>query len=171
MLCGNLDGKEIWGRMDTCIFMAGSLYCSPETVTTLFVNLLYLNIKCVFFFKEGKCFVRKRGKGWWCLVDLSLSPLYPLSSWAILLTLTLSTSLVAQLVKNPCVMQQTPVQSLVWDDPLEEGLTTHSSILVWRIPTDKGDLAGCRPWGSKKSNMTEHCTTVSRHSPFSEISA
>ena len=55
-----------------------------------------------------------------------------------MLTLTLSTSLVAQLVKNPCVMQETPVQSLVWDDPLEEGLTTHSSILAWRIPTDKG---------------------------------
>ena len=89
---------------------------------------------CVFFLKRASALWGNRGKGWWCLVDLSLSPLYPLSSWAILLTLTLSTSLVAQLVKNPCVMQETPVQSLVWDDPLEEGLTTHSSILAWRIP-------------------------------------
>ena len=33
-------------------------------------------------------------------------------------------------------MQQT--QTLGWEDPLEEGMTTHSSILAWRIPTDKG---------------------------------
>ena len=140
MLCGNLDGKEIWGRMDTCIFMAGSLYCSPETVTTLFVNLLYLNIKCVCVcvcvFKEGKCFVRKQGEKMMLLVDFSLSPLYPLSSWAILLTLTLSTSLVAQLVKNLCAMQ-TSVQSLVWDDPLEEGLTTTPVFLPGESPRTK----------------------------------
>ena len=55
-----------------------------------------------------------------------------------MLTLTLSTSLVAQLVKNLCVMQEIPVQPLVWDDPLEEGMTTHSSILAWRIPMDRG---------------------------------
>ena len=46
-------------------------------------------------------------------------------------------SLVAQLVKNPCAMQETWVQSLGWEDPLEEGTTTHSSILAWRIPMDR----------------------------------
>ena len=40
MLCGNLDGRGVWGKMDTCICMAESLLCSPETVTTLFVNWL-----------------------------------------------------------------------------------------------------------------------------------
>ena len=40
----------------------------------------------------------------------------------------------AQLVKNPPAMQETWVQSLGWEDPLEEGLATHSSILAWRIP-------------------------------------
>ena len=44
------------------------------------------------------------------------------------------TSLVAQLVKNPPAMQETWVQSLGWEDPLEEGMETHSSILVWTIP-------------------------------------
>ena len=43
-------------------------------------------------------------------------------------------SLVAQLVKNQPAMQETWVQSLGWEDPLEKGIATHSSILAWRIP-------------------------------------
>ena len=51
---------------------------------------------------------------------------YPLQySWA---------SLVAQLVKNLPAMQETWVQSLGWEDPLEKGKATHSRILAWRIP-------------------------------------
>ena len=51
---------------------------------------------------------------------------YPLQySWA---------SLVAQLVKNPPVVQETWVQSLSWEDPLEKGKATHSSFLACRIP-------------------------------------
>ena len=50
---------------------------------------------------------------------------YPLQySWA---------SLVAQLVKNPPAMQETWIQSLGWEDPLEKGKATHSSILAQRI--------------------------------------
>ena len=45
---------------------------------------------------------------------------------------------VAQLVKIPAVMQETPIQSLSSEDPLEEGMATHSSILAWRIPIDRG---------------------------------
>ena len=55
---------------------------------------------------------------------------YPLQySWA---------SLVAQMVKNLPAMQETWVQSLGWEDPLEEGMATHSNILAWRIPMDRG---------------------------------
>ena len=43
-------------------------------------------------------------------------------------------SLAAQLVKNLPAMQETWVQSLGWEDPLEKGMATHSSILAWRIP-------------------------------------
>ena len=51
---------------------------------------------------------------------------YPLQySWA---------PLVAQLVKNPPAVQKTLVLSVGWEDPLEEGKATHSSILAWRIP-------------------------------------
>ena len=47
-------------------------------------------------------------------------------------------SLVAQMVKNLPAMQETWVQSLGWEDLLEEGRATHSSILAWRIPLDRG---------------------------------
>ena len=51
---------------------------------------------------------------------------YPLQySWA---------SLVAQMVKNPPTVQETWVRSLGWEDPLEMGKATHSSVLAWRIP-------------------------------------
>ena len=55
---------------------------------------------------------------------------YPLQySWA---------SLVTQLVKNPPVMWETWVLPLGWEDPLEKGKATHSSILAWRIPWTVG---------------------------------
>ena len=41
---------------------------------------------------------------------------------------------IAQMVKNLPAMQETRVQSLCWEDPLEKGMGTHSSILAWRIP-------------------------------------
>ena len=43
-------------------------------------------------------------------------------------------SLVAQMVKNPPAVQETMVRSLDWEDPLEKGMATHSSILAWRTP-------------------------------------
>ena len=46
----------------------------------------------------------------------------------------LRASLVAQLVKNPPAMPETWVRSLGWEDPLEKGKVTLSSILTWRIP-------------------------------------
>ena len=47
----------------------------------------------------------------------------------------------AQLVKNPPVMQEVQVmqvRSLGWEDSLEEGMATHPSILAWKIPMDRG---------------------------------
>ena len=71
---------------------------------------------------------------------------YPLQySWAIL---------VDQMIKNPPVMQETLVRSLGWEDPLEEGMATHSSILPWKIPlTEKpGRLQSI---GSQELDTTE----------------
>ena len=48
--------------------------------------------------------------------------------------LSYGVSLVAQIVRNPPAMQETQVHSLGWENPLEKGMTNHSSILAWRIP-------------------------------------
>ena len=47
-------------------------------------------------------------------------------------------SLVAQMLKNLPTMRETWVLFLGWEDPLEESMATHSSILAWRIPMDRG---------------------------------
>ena len=47
-------------------------------------------------------------------------------------------SLVTQMVKDLPAMRETWVRSLGWEDPLEEGMATHTSILAWRIPMDRG---------------------------------
>ena len=66
---------------------------------------------------------------------------YPLQySWS---------SLVAQLVKNTPAVWEALIQSLGWEDPLEKGKATHSSILAWRIPWTTQSM------GSQESHMTE----------------
>ena len=47
------------------------------------------------------------------------------------------------------------VRSLGWEDPLEEVIAIHFSILSWRIPWTRS-LAGYSPWGHKELNMAEH---------------
>ena len=59
----------------------------------------------------------------------------------------------AQKVKNLPTMQETQVQSLDQEDPLEKGMATHSSI-AWRTPWTE-ELVGYSPWGCKESDMTE----------------
>ena len=66
---------------------------------------------------------------------------YPLQySWA---------SLVAQLVKNSMAMQETWVQSLGWEEPLEKEMATHSSTLAWRIPWME-ELSRLQSMGSQR---------------------
>ena len=88
---------------------------------------------------------RRDGEPWWAAVygvtqsrtrlkQLSSSNKeglgYPLQySWAVL---------VSQMVKNLPAMRETWVQLLVWEDTLEESMATHSSVLAWRIPMDRG---------------------------------
>ena len=78
---------------------------------------------------------------------------YPLQySWA---------SLLAQTVKNLPVMQETWVQYLGWEDPLEEGMATQSSVLAWRIPTDRRDRKAT-VHGVAKSDTTEQLTCTAQ---------
>ena len=46
-LCGSLDGKGVWGKMDICICMSESLCCSPETITTLLIGYVCMHAKSV----------------------------------------------------------------------------------------------------------------------------
>ena len=56
-------------------------------------------------------------------------------------------------------MQETWVRSLGWEDPLEEGLANHCSILVWRIPTEEAP-GGLQAMGCKESDTTKHSKDV-----------
>jgi len=55
------------------------------------------------------------------------------------------------MVKNPPAMQETWVPSLGWEDPQEEGMVTHSNILAWRIPMDRG------AWWAIVHGITKTC--------------
>ena len=70
------------------------------------------------------------------------------------------TSLVTQTVKNLPAIQESQVQSLCWEDPLEEEMTTHYSILAWEIHGQRS-LVGYSLWGHKELNMTEQLNNSS----------
>ena len=59
-------------------------------------------------------------------------------------------------------MWETWVQSLGWEDPLEEGMATHSSILAWKIPMDRGAWQAIVRRGHKELDMTEGQTAQHR---------
>ena len=64
------------------------------------------------------------------------------------------------MVKKPLAMQETQVWSLDREDPLEEEMATHSSVLAWRIPLTE-EPGGYSPWGHKESGTTEGLSTES----------
>ena len=66
--------------------------------------------------------------------------------------------MVAQTVKSPPAMQETRGPSLGWKDPLEEGMATHSSIVAWRIPMDRGAWRAI-VHGVAESDTTERLST------------
>ena len=105
VLCSDLNGKEIHKRGGICMHMG-----FPDSSVG----------------KESTC--NTGDPGLICGLERSAGEGigYPLQySWA---------SLVAQSVKNPLATWETWVPSLDWEDPLEKGKATHSSILAWRIP-------------------------------------
>ena len=90
-----------------------------------FLSLLCL-FKSHFFFRPRQLkFSLKTSSSVLVLTHLAPSPCYP--------EFPVSTSL-AQTVKNLCAMQETWVRSLGWEDPLEKGIATRSSVLAWEIP-------------------------------------
>ena len=66
-------------------------------------------------------------------------------------------SLVAQLVKNLPAMWETWIRSLGWEDPLDEGMENHFSILAWRILRDRG-----QPWWATVHGIAKSWTQLKR---------
>ena len=68
-------------------------------------------------------------------------------------------SLIVQSVRNLPAVQETWVQLLGWEDPLEKEMATHFSILAWKSHGHRS-LVGCSPWGLKESDTTEQLTLI-----------
>ena len=68
----------------------------------------------------------------------------------------------AKTIKKLPTMRETWVQSLGWEDPLEEGMATHSSTLAWRIPMDRVAW-GLQSRGHKELDTTERLSTVRKN--------
>ena len=83
------------------------------------------------------------------MLDASLYFLFFTGEFSIVPKTVPWASLVAQMVKNLPAMQETWVQSLSWEDPLEKGMATHSNVLAWRIPWSE-EPGGLQSTGSKK---------------------
>ena len=78
-------------------------------------------------------------------------------------------SLMAQVVKNPPAMQETRVQSLGQEDPLEEDMETHSSVLAWKTPwTEKP--GGLQSMGSGQTWLSDWAPAAVRSQPFVMLS-
>ena len=86
------------------------------------------------------------GLGTWGLTGTSLG-------WARVSPNVLKYALLLS-VKNLHAVQESRVRSLGWEDPLEKGMTTHSSILAWKISWTEEPGGACSPWGRKESGTT-----------------
>ena len=71
-------------------------------------------------------------------------------------------SLGPQMAKNLPAVQETRGQSLRWEDPLEKGMATHSSILAWRIPWTEEPGGLYSPWARSDSDKTEQLSSCWR---------
>ena len=71
----------------------------------------------------------------------------------------------AQLVENLPAMWETWVQSLGWEDPLQEGMATHYSILAWRIPMDRG------AWWAMVHGVSKSQTQLSDFQVMTDVEA
>ena len=142
MVCGSLDGKTDWGRMDTYKCMAESLCCLPETITILLitiVNWLYTNTSFLFFFNveiqntQDGTFSSTRmrsvstGSGWGSVQGCAVYALYeegstPLKSKCYLLNVSASaphlhTSVITSIDDNSMISLMPGLLLTVLDSP------------------------------------------------------
>ena len=140
---------SIYWWWDSSILLHLSLVCYFELLSSIMFNSFWSTMRTKSWASMKAQLVKNpltmQGTPIWRSAGEGIG--YPLQcSWA---------SLVAQLVKNPPAKQETWVWSLGWEDPLEAGMETHSSILTWRIPTDSG------AWQATEHGVTNSQTWLS----------
>ena len=113
-----------------------------------------------------------------CIEEVSLCLFQGILFWVVCVTTSSFSSFGfgfpgGSVVKNSLAKQETQIQSLAWEDPLEREMATHSSILAWRIPWQKS-LVGYSPWGCKSwvwfndwARTHAHLCLVSKSAVFS----
>ena len=122
----------------------------------------YKEIKCILIIKNERFVILNTSRGsypgktvcsgrvWYWAVWIN-----PLCKQAVGGEGVCGASLVAQMVKNPPVIWETWIWFLGWKAPLEKGMATHSSILAWRIPMDRG------AWWATEHGVTKSWTWLS----------
>ena len=124
--------------------MAGfGLHHSPYSLLSIFSDVLWKGHKDTF--SKSKQELGRKTWGWIYLLDFSHILFQNLK-----IIITEMSHLVAQMVKNLPAMQETWVRFLGWENPLEKGMATCSSILAWRIPRTE-ELGRVRSMGFAKS--------------------
>ena len=130
-LGSSLDDPKVQAGLITAALISGFSKGGPgPAASTLPGNLLDMQISgCTsdqkLGLRSGNVYFNKPFKCFWC------TPIFENHCFKYYL-------LVAQMVKNLPAVWETWVRFLGWEGPLEEGMATHSSILVWRIPMDRG---------------------------------
>ena len=138
LLCCPTTKMPVWGAVTLTLDQKIALYVhptrngiiSPPVSFALPIpgvwetQLFFFFLKVFIYFFGGSSQIRD----WTHVSCIGRWILYHWTTWA---------SLVAQTVKNPPAIWDTWVRPLGWEDPLEEGMATHSSILAWRIPMDR----------------------------------
>ena len=110
---------------------------------------------CIYNLLSRMCGAHVKLTLTYVIPSVPLIPLFlPSCIKEFILTTPVGVSLVAQLVKNPPAMQETWLQSLGWEESLEEGMATHSSIPAWRIPWTE-EPGGLRSLGCKELDRPE----------------
>ena len=102
------------------------------------IKVVFSNACADQYFADCKWVILSGCPEFYFHVAISFLVLYLPCELKLLSCRNVGASLGAQLVKNPPTMQETWVLSLGWEDPLEKGKVTHSSILAWRIPLSMG---------------------------------
>ena len=153
MLCGGLDGRGLWGRMDTCMCMAESFCCSCDAITTLLTGYTPTQNKKFKvweefshkFFKVFFILLFSSGTSSACLLICSTIPYRSPRLYSFLFIPFLGSGLPRWLSSKESDCNAGAAGRCRFD-PLEKGKTTHSSIPDWEIPwtEDPGGLQSMR---------------------------